>query len=129
MNKKKYYKNLFLCAALWNWAVGISLLTLSFIAPHLFPLFGVKIPPSLVFVQMLFILVTIFGIGFIIVHLDIEKNRGIVQMSVLEKFSFFIVFLIYFLLNHINFFVLLLNIIDLIFGILFVEFLMNANMK
>ena len=118
---------MFLSAAIWNWIIGLTLLMLSFFIPNMLPLFGVETPPSLVFLQMLFILVIIFGIGFFIVYLDIEKNQGIVLMSIFEKVSFFFVFLIYFILGDVNFLVLLLNIIDLIFGMLFIEFIINMK--
>jgi len=123
MDKKKYYTNMFLCAAIWNWMVGLSLLLLSFVMPELFLFFGVEIPPSLVFVQMLFVLIVIFGFGFFFVHLNVDENHGIVQMSALEKLMFFLVFFIYFIIGDVNIFVLLLNIVDLIFGMLFIEFL------
>jgi len=125
MEKKEYYKNLFLLAAIWNWIVAISLLLLSFVAPDVMTLFGVDIPPSLVFLQMLFLLVGIFGVGFFIIYRDVESNHGIIQMSVLEKLSFFVVFLIYFIIGDVGFLVVLLVIVDLIFGILFIEFLLN----
>ena len=127
MDKKKYYKKLFLSAAIWNWIVGLTLLMLSFINPKILPLFGVETPPSLVFMQMLFILVIVFGIGLFIVYQDLDKNKGIVIMSIIEKVSFFVVFLIYFILGDVNFLVLLLNFIDLIFGILFIEFIINTK--
>ena len=127
MDKKKYYKKLFLSAAIWNWIVGLTLLMLSFINPNILPLFGVETPPSLVFMQILFILVIVFGIGLFIVYQDLDKNKGIVIMSIIEKVSFFVVFLIYFILGDVNFLVLLLNFIDLIFGILFIEFIINTK--
>jgi len=125
MDKNKYYKYLFLLAAIWNWIVTISFLILSFVAPDVLSLFGVEIPPSLAFLQMLFILIGIFGVGFFIIYLDIESNHGIVQMSVLEKLSFFVVFLIYFIIGDVGILVLMLIIVDLIFGLLFIEFLLN----
>ncbi len=127
MDKKKYYKKLFLSAAIWNWIVGLTLLMLSFINPNILPLFGVETPPSLVFMQMLFILVIVFGIGLFIVYQDLDKNKDIVIMSIIEKVSFFVVYLIYFIFGDVNFLVLLLNIIDLIFGILFIEFIVNTK--
>jgi len=125
MEKKEYYKYLFLLASVWNWAVSISLLVLSLVIPNIIVDFGVKIPPSLVFLQMLFVLVGIFGVGFIIVYRDIESNHGIVQMSVIEKVSFFVVFLIYFIIGDVGLLVLMLVIVDLVFGLLFIEFLLN----
>jgi len=127
MEKKQYYKNMFLIAAIWNWLVGLTCLILSLVYPESITLFGVQMPPSLSFLQILFILISIFGVGFYIVHRDIDRNHGIVQMSVLEKVSFFLVFLIYFIIGHVNALVLLLVIVDLIFGILFIEFLLNVK--
>jgi len=127
MEKKQYYKNMFLIAAIWNWLVGLTCLILSLVYPESITLFGVQMPPSLSFLQILFILISIFGVGFYIVHRDINSNHGIVQMSVLEKVSFFLVFLIYFIIGHVNALVLLLVIVDLIFGILFIEFLLNVK--
>lgn len=127
MDKKKYYKIMFFSAAIWNWLIGLTFLILSLITPNILSLFGVEIPPSLVFMQMLFILVIIFGIGFFIVYLDFEQNQGIIKMSVFEKVSFFIVFFIYFILGDVNYLVLLPTIIDLLFGILFIEFLINVK--
>ena len=125
MEKKEYYKYLLLLASVWNWAVSISLLILSLVAPNIIVEFGVDIPPSLVFLQMLFVLVGIFGIGFFLVYRDMTRNHGIVQMSVLEKVSFFVIFLIYFIIGDVGPLVLLLVTVDLIFGILFIEFLLN----
>jgi hypothetical protein len=125
MEKKEYYKYLFLLAAIWNWIVTVSFLILSFVAPDILSLFGVEIPPSLVFLQMLFVLIGIFGFGFFLVYLDSENNHGIVQMAILEKISFFVVFLIYFIFGDVGILVLMLVIVDLIFGLLFIEFLLN----
>ena len=125
MEKKEYYKYLFLLASVWNWAVSILLLMLSLLTPDIITDFGVEIPPSLVFLQMLFVLVGIFGIGLILVYRDINTNHGIVQMSVVEKVSFFVVFLIYFIIGDVGILVLLLVIVDLVFGLLFIEFLLN----
>ena len=126
MEKKEYYKKLFLIAAIWNWIVSISLIILSLVAPDIVTSFGVQKPPSFSFLQMLFLLVGIFGIGFYIVYLDIESNRGIIQMAVFEKISFFVVFLIYFTLGEVGAPVLLLVSVDLIFGLLFIEFLLKS---
>ena len=125
MEKKEYYKYLFLLASIWNLAVCILLVVLSLVSPDLITLFGVQMPPSLVHLQMIFVTLGIFGIGFIIVYLDIERNHGIVQISVIEKVSFFVVYFIYFIIGDVGLLVLMMILVDLIFGILFIEFLLN----
>ena len=116
---------MFLIGAIWNWVIAIPFLLNSFLNPSAL-LDNIKtLPPSLIFIHMVIILVIIFGIGFFIVSRDITKNHGIVQMSVIEKFSFFIVFLNYFLIGDIYLPLLLIVIVDLVFGILYLEFLIS----
>ena len=124
MDRKKYYKYMFLSGAIWNWAIGIlfTLLTFFFL-PVAAPLLGISIPPSLLFMHGFLVFVFLIGIGLYIISRDINKNRGIVQICVIEKFSIFTVFLIYFILGDFNIILFLPVVVDLIYGILFLEFL------
>lgn len=119
---------MFLSGALWNWIIAIlfTLLTLFFL-PIAAQLLGILIPPSLLFMHGFLIFVFLIGIGLYIASKDITKNRGIVQMCAIEKFSLFILFAIYFILGDFNLILFLPVIIDLIYGILFTEFLVNYN--
>ena len=92
MDKKQYYKYMFLCAGLWNSVVGLIFLLVSIIMlPTLAASYDMEIPPSSFFIHGFLVLVIIIGIGFFIVSRDISKNHGIAQMSVIEKFLIFIV--------------------------------------
>ena len=128
LDKKKYYKNMFLCAGLWNFVVGLIFLLASIIMlPTLVASYDLEVPPSSFFIHGFLVLVIVLGIGFFIVSKDISKNHGIVQMSVVEKFLIFIVFLIYFLMGDFNFLMFIPAIVDLILGILFLEFVINIK--
>jgi hypothetical protein len=131
MDKRKFYKYVFLTGALWNIAVGaiFTLLTL-FALPLAAELFELEIPPSLVFIFGFLALVFAIGIGLYTVSIDINKNHGVVIMCAVEKYLVFIVFLIFFLKGDYNVGLLLPVIVDLIYGILFTEFLINyKNLK
>jgi hypothetical protein len=125
MDKKKYYRYLFLIAALYNILNSVIFIGISIFGVDLFPLFGVAVPPSMIWLQLSLFLILIFGIGYIFVFRDLGKNRGIVVIGGLAKLTFFIVILIYFVLGDVNILIVLLGGIDLIMVILFIEFLIN----
>lgn len=125
MEKKNYYKYLFLIGAIWNLVLGLMFIALSPFADSLFPTFGMEVPPSLIFCHGYFGIAFIFGIGYYLVARDINKNHGIVILGVLGKFYVVILFLIYFILGYTNFLPVALGIGDLIFACLFVEFLIS----
>lgn len=125
MERKKYYKYLFLIGAIWNLVVGLMFIALSPLADVLVPMFGMEVPPSLVFYHSFFGIVAVFGIGFYLVARDLTKNHGIVVLGAITKFYVFILYLIYFLLGFSNFLPIIFVIVDLIFACLFVEFLIS----
>lgn len=126
MDKRKYYKIVFLSGALWNIAVFVIFTILTFFASSLAEiLFELEIPPSFVFIYGFLILVIVIGIGLYTVSKDIDKNHGVVQMCVVEKYLVFIVFLVFFIMGDYNVGLFLPVVVDLIYGILFTEFLVN----
>ncbi|MHA1378895.1 MAG: hypothetical protein ACTSRG_10985 [Candidatus Helarchaeota archaeon] len=127
MEKEKYYNFLFLSGAVWNFVVAFLCLIASIFIIDLSSLFGMQVPPSLFWYHLYFGFVFIFGLGYYLVSQDLRKNHGIVIMGIMEKYMVFIVALFYFILGHINILALFLVLIDLIYGCLFVEFLINYN--
>jgi hypothetical protein len=125
MDKKKYYRYLFLIAALYNILNSVIFIGISIFGVELFPLFGVAIPPSMIWLQLSLFLILIFGIGYIFVSRDLEKNRALVIIGGLAKLMFFIIVLIYFILGDISILIVLLGGIDMIMVILFIEFLIK----
>jgi hypothetical protein len=125
MDKKKYYRYLFLIAALYNIINSTIFIGISIFGVDLFPLFGVAVPPSMIWLQLSLFLILIFGIGYIYVSRDLEKNRGLVITGGLSKLIFFIMTLIYFISGDVNILIVLLGGIDMIMAILFIEFLVK----
>jgi hypothetical protein len=126
--EEKYVKYVFFATAFWNWSIGIILIILStYFLSDIAPLFGISIPPSLIFLHGLCVLVIVIGCGFFIVALKPKENRGLIIMGVIEKYSIFAVFLIYFLIGDTNFLGLLIAIGDLILGIIFTYILIKEN--
>lgn len=128
MERKKYYKYMFLSGAIWNLAVGIifflgTIFMLSYLASN----YDLKIPPSLVFVHGFLMLVFIVGIGLFVVSTDVTKYRNIVIMFIFEKFLAFIIFIAYFIKGDYNFLLVIPVIIDLIYGSLFLEYFINVK--
>lgn len=126
MNKRRFYKIVFFSGALWNMLVGVVFTLLALFAfPITAALFQLDVPPSFVFIFAFLALVFAIGIGLYSVSVDIDKNHGVVQMCAVEKYLVFTVFLTFFLLGDYNIGLFLPVVVDLIYGILFTEFLIN----
>ena len=119
MERKVYYKYMFIIGAIWNLAVAIPLLIISyFINPGLSTL-------GLIYYQGFLISIILFGIGYYIVGKDINKNHAIILLGIVGKILVFTFFLTYFLLGIMTIFEVSAATIDLIFACLFIEFLIN----
>ncbi|MHA1193761.1 MAG: hypothetical protein ACTSP9_15980 [Promethearchaeota archaeon] len=129
MNKEKYYKILFIVSALYNIINAVTFILVSIVATDLFPLFGVEIPPSMIWLQLSLILIALLGVGYILVSRDISKNHGLVFIGGLAKLSFFLLTVIYFFLGDVSILIVLLGGIDLLMVFLFIEFLIFQSKK
>ncbi|MFX1257816.1 MAG: hypothetical protein ACFFAN_08155 [Promethearchaeota archaeon] len=126
MERKDYYKYLFLIAAIINCGLGILFLVLTTLFPSdIAALYGVVLPPSLVWMHFFLVKAIVIGIGYYFLSVDITKNHGIAKMGLFEKFIFFIVSLVYFIGGAFNILLFILTIVDLVLGFLFIEFLVN----
>ena len=127
MNKRDYYKYLFIIGALWNWVAAGPFIIIVLTNPNMLLAFGLAVPPSLIWVQLFLACVFYFGIGYFLVGRDIENNHGIVLIGALAKIVVFIAFVYYFTVGDLPLFLVLLGTGDLIFAILFLEFLINFD--
>jgi hypothetical protein len=128
MKRTKYYKILFLLAGLWNLGAAIPCWLGGIVMPDFtFGLFGMPTPDSLFPFHAMFWFIMTYGIGYIMVSRDITKNHGIIFIGVIGKILFFIDCIITLLLNEGNFFLVLTGGVDLIFAILFIEFLLATK--
>ena len=118
LDKRKYYKYLFIIGAIYSWLVAGSLYIMSY--------FGTPaVLYGSMYYQVFMFTVIIFGIGYLIVGLNIDQNHWIVLMGIIGKLLVFLFFTINYINGAIVLFKLIIAIGDLIFAILFIEFLLN----
>jgi hypothetical protein len=127
MDRRKYYKWLFIIGALFNWIVSVTFFFGSLVIPDLFNLFGTLSPPTLFFLHALLGLIFVYGIGYFIVGRDISKNRGCVWLGIISKLSFFTFCVIYFLLGDLGFIIVVFGSLDFVFACLFIEFMISSR--
>jgi hypothetical protein len=128
MKNANYYKIIFIIAGIWNLAAAITCWIGSIFLPDVFfKMFNMPTPVSLFPFHAMFWFILAFGIGYIIVSRDITKNHGIILIGMLAKILFFIDCVITLSLKEANIMLLVTGIVDLIFAILFMEFLLKTN--
>ena len=119
LDKKKYYMYMLIIGAIWNIIISLLIFLGSFFAnPGLNEL-------GVLYYQMFSMTVLLFGIGYYLVGRDLENNHAIISLGVIGKILVFIFMLIYYILGVVDAISLFIGIIDFIFGILFIEFLIN----
>ena len=122
MDKNSYYKYMFLIAALWNWVIAIMFMLMPILSPSTAADFGTEIPPTWYFVEGFFWFVFLFGLLFYATAKNLEKYHDLAIIFVAEKVGIFIISLVFFLIGDINIDAFVITVVDLIFGILFLEF-------
>ena len=125
MDKKNYYKYLFIIGAIWNILASLSFILTSIFNLSAFPAYGIAVPISMIWLQSFLFLVANLGIGYFIVSMDISKNHGIIVIGIIAKIGYFFICLIYFIIGDIGLLTLLFASVDIVFSILFIEFLLN----
>lgn len=126
MKREKYYRSLFLIAALWAWLVSVPYI---FVYKHTFPLVGMKIPESPVWFIFSCMCVALFGLGYFMVSRNLETNKGIVVMGTIGKIMVFILFLACTITGEISPLLMINASADLLFAVLFAEFLLFDKRK
>lgn len=123
MDKENYYKYMFIISGIYNCLNATIFITVSLAMPDIFPLFGVAVPISNVWLHLSLILIAIFGIGYFIVATNLKENHGIIIIGTISKLCFFVITLIYWILGDLGIIIVLLGSVDILFAILFIEFL------
>ncbi len=119
LDKKKYYMYILIIGAIWNIIISLLIFLGSFFAnPGLNEL-------GFVYYQMFSVVVLLFGVGYYLVGRDLENNHAIISLGVIGKILVFIFMLTYYILGVVDVISLFTGIIDFVFGILFIEFLVN----
>jgi hypothetical protein len=127
MDKLLYYKRMLIIAAFWNWAVTAIFFTMSVAMPSAFTFLGMATPGSLLWFHSTIGIVGMFGVGYFIASRDPAKHRGLMEMCVVEKFFFFTVFTVYFAIGEASPPALFIVIVDLVFGVLFLELVLSTR--
>nr|MDO8111669.1 hypothetical protein [Candidatus Sigynarchaeota archaeon] len=127
MDRTIYQKRLLVIAALWNWAVTGVFFTLSVAMPSAFVTLGFVIPNSMLWFHCSIGIVGVFGVAYMVASRDPKANRGLLMVCVVEKFFFFLVFTIYFFIGDVSIVGLLVVVVDLAFGILFLEVVLRTR--
>ena len=124
MPKESYYKKLFFIGAIWNWVAAISF---AMGYKFVFPLFGMELPKYPIFFLLFLGLAFVFGIGYYWVSKDIHQNHAVVKMGIIGKIIVFVGLTADAVAGNISILLVGPGIIDLIFAILFIEFLSTAK--
>ena len=122
MPKKKYYKQLFLIGAIWNWSAAV-VFALGY--KILFPLFGMALPLYPVFFLMFLGLAFVLGMGYFWVSRDIHKNHDIVRMGIIGKIMVFAALIWAWTSGQIPLILTGAGVVDLVFAVLYIEFLLT----
>ncbi len=120
MSRESYYRKMFFIGAIWNW---VATVTFALAYTFLFPFFGMQLPRYPVLLHLFLALAFVFGIGYYWVSRDIYSNHAIVKLGILGKLLVFVLLVAAWINCNISIFLVPPGIVDLIFAILFVEFL------
>ena len=118
------FSRIFLFAGIYN--IGASI-TFIFGYKWLFPLIGMAIPGSQSFIYLAFAFVFVFGLGYIIVSNDLNKNHDIVKLGALSKILAFLVIFHGCIINILPPILYIAAFIDLIWAAVFIYFIKNIT--
>jgi hypothetical protein len=120
MPKEDYYRKMFFIGAVWNWLATVPLF---FGYKMILPLYGMELPRYPVFLLLFSGLCFIFGIGYYWVSRDLSRNHDIVRLGIAGKLLVFVALSWASLTGQIHFLWISAGIVDLVFAVLFMQFL------
>jgi hypothetical protein len=118
------YRRIFLVGALWN-LLGAGLFFIFW--RQAFAFFQLQTPNYLAFFQAWLALAFVFGIGYYYVSKDLYGNVNIVKLGIYGKTAFAVIFIYHVIFTHVHPVFLSGAIIDLVFVVLYVLFLVHAR--
>lgn len=125
MGSEYYYRILFLFAAAWNWVISALFF---FFYGKIFSSLNMRPLNYPATLKLFMCLVFVFGLGYYWAYKDANKNIPVIKMGAIGKtFIFMILFYYCFITKGIPVILVIPGVVDLIFAILFVEFLIHAN--
>jgi hypothetical protein len=128
LTRAQYYQGLFLAAAVWNaFSAGAVLFLLS--NARFRQEMGLPGPPDRISLHLLASCLFVFGLGYYWVSIDLSRNRDLVKLGVIGKPLVFVVFFMHALAQEIPILLVIPSTVDLLFGALFLEFLVRTRGK
>jgi hypothetical protein len=124
MEKRDYYRIMFIIAGAWNIVTAFPVWLLGLFEPATFASFGMTAPPSLFFAHAMLWFIIAFGVGYILASRNIEKNHGVVVLGVFSKIAFGVDAFATVAMGEAGPILLVFGSWDLLFAILFAEFLL-----
>jgi hypothetical protein len=126
--RARYYRWLFLSSAVWNMLSAGAVLFLLSDAKFRGEM-GFPGPPDTISLQLLASCLFVFGLGYYWVSRDLSRNRDLVKLGVIGKPLVFVVFFGRALAREISVLLVIPSTVDLLFGALFLEFLLRTRGK
>jgi hypothetical protein len=123
---KVYDRILFAVAAVWNLGVAATLI---FNPDFLLAKLSVNDPDARLLARSFASSVTAWGIGYALVAFDRKRFRDFAWLGVISKTIFFTVYAVALFGGQISFPAFIPALVDLVFAILFVEFLRRTSRK
>ena len=121
MTRPAYYKWMFYVAAAFNWIMAAAVLSGANVV------LGIPLPLDVLGKELLCLFIAVFGYGYYLVGRDITRNEGIVVLGIVGKVLFFGLLTANAIAGRVPFRVLLPASGDLLFVVLFFEFLLNGR--
>lgn len=126
MTRRTYYETLLKVGGLWNILAALAFVALR--GPAL-DFLGMEAPRYTAFYNGFFVAVLLFGIGYFQVGRDPSQNRAIVALGAVGKIAVFVLFLTGWRSGELPGLVALAGTVDLVFALLFFEFLAHHARK
>lgn len=126
--RARFYRLLFLAAAAWN---VLSAAAVLFLLTSLKIRNDIGYPGQVdaISLQLLATCLFVFGVGYYWVSRDLARNRDLVKLGVIGKPLVFLIFLSHALTKEIPASLVAPSVVDLLFGVLFLEFLVRTRGK
>lgn len=121
MTRPAYYKAMFYVAAAFNWIMAAAVLS------GAIAMVGIAVPLDALGRELLCLFIAVFGYGYYLVGRDITRNEGIVVLGIVGKVLFFGLLTANAIAGRLQYAVLVPASGDLIFVVLFFEFLLNGR--
>jgi hypothetical protein len=123
---ENYYKFLFRTAAMWSWLVSASVFVGNAIDEKLFRSIFPRIEPGFI-LDMAVLPIFLFGCAYWWVSLDLTRNHAIIAVGAAGSMLAFVSSVIRAVTGDIPIVIVPAAVIDLIFGMLMLEFLLRTH--